>query len=177
MWLHCCSHLCWIVSRVRSFSSISLVLSCSVSSRRLLSKSAQPGISPTDLQTHSPQYHFSEGLASVIVMLLSGNGPPLRTCSDGWSSHTLCEDRWLLELMPSLCGSAPLHDGGECRCQNTPAGSPFWKDENGMTQCEAQIYHIASFNLPKRNTISSLAGCKLPHISGVKMSFERFVCG
>lgn len=46
-----CSHLCWIVSRVRSLSSISLELSHSVFSNRLQSNSAQAGISPTDLQT------------------------------------------------------------------------------------------------------------------------------
>lgn len=47
------SHLCWIVSNVRSFSSISPELSCSVFSRTQTSKPAQAEISPTDLQRHN----------------------------------------------------------------------------------------------------------------------------
>lgn len=67
------SHLCWIVSSVKSFSSISPGFSCSVSSRILQSNSAQAGISPTDLktQTHSPQYHCSAGLTFMIALLPS----------------------------------------------------------------------------------------------------------
>lgn len=52
-----CSYLCCTVSSVRSFSSISPGFNFSASSRRLQSNSAQGGISPTDLHTHTHTVH------------------------------------------------------------------------------------------------------------------------
>ena len=122
-----CAHLCWSFSSVRSLSSISLGFSCSASSRRLQSKSAQAGTSPTDLKSQ-PQ-STSSSLPRVGVHdcnVAEGKALPLSTCSVEWSFRILFQDRWLLERMISPCGSAPLHDGGRWRCRNTPAGSLFW---------------------------------------------------
>lgn len=53
-----------------------------------------------------------------------------RTCFAGWSSHTLCEDRWLWRQMTSPCGSSPLPAVVRWRFQSIPGGSPSWKLES-----------------------------------------------
>lgn len=65
-----CPHLCWIVSNVRSFSSISPELSCSVFSKTQTSKPAQE-ISPTDLQRHNDNTSLPR-LSTLILPELSG---------------------------------------------------------------------------------------------------------
>lgn len=137
------SHLCCKVSRVRSFSSISLGLSPSVSSTRLQSKSAQAGISPTDLKS---QCFLGED-GGLCVMQLSGGrgkGLPQRTCSDGWSCRTRCQDWWLSEQLTSPGGASPLHDGGGWKCQSTPAGSPFCNTGQGGQRAKEEGKNLNS---------------------------------
>lgn len=66
-----CPHLCWIDSNVRSFSSISPELSCSVFSRTQTSKPAQAENSPTDLQRHNDTTSLPR-LSALIMPELSG---------------------------------------------------------------------------------------------------------